>query len=312
MVEAEYVEFTIPYLLKLKDSFGKNPEWRFEIEREGQVAELRFRKEKSDDFDYTAFPKGDRSGKLCWTKVQVRFPGGLSNEGQSEHGPLIEASRSAINRFLEVYRAIMGDEWIRDLAFQNIVEFTVYWDLGSEIKSDIVYVPNDTFGDFEIDTERRDKIQQYLDNGIGINPSKKMDLDTQEKIHRGEYDLAVINADRLFEFWAINTFVYLKENRGASTEDAIELVTENKFTNVISNYYRDHLGFDFQDTTEYEDWREETRKLRNKVIHEGWHITEKEAQKAYQASQKAIAAIMEEFKEELRGTNLFAEIDYPD
>jgi hypothetical protein len=33
MVDTEYVEFTIPYLLKLKDSFDKNPEWRFEIER---------------------------------------------------------------------------------------------------------------------------------------------------------------------------------------------------------------------------------------------------------------------------------------
>lgn len=312
MVDAEYVEFTIPYLLKLKDSFDKNPEWRFEIEREGQIAELRFRKEKSHDYDFSAFPEGDRSGKLCWTKVQVRFPGGLSKEGRSEDGPLIEASKKAINRFLEVYRAVMEDEWIRDLAVQNIVEFTVYWDLGSEIESSTVYVPNETFGDFGLDIEKRDKIQRYIDEGTNINPSKRIDLDTQEKIHRGEYELAVINADRLFEFWAINTFVYLKENRGSSTEDAIELATENKFTNIISNFYRDHLGFNFQETTEYKNWKEETHELRNNVIHEGWHITEEESQKAYNASLKAIAAITEEFKEELRGTNLFAEIEHHD
>ncbi|TKX72603.1 hypothetical protein EXE46_15655 [Halorubrum sp. GN11_10-6_MGM] len=238
MVESEYVEFTIPYLLKLKDSFEKNPEWRFEIEREGQIAELRFKKEKSSDFDYTAFPEGDRSGNLCWTKVQVRFPGGLSQENRTNDGLLIEASQKSINRFLEVYRAVMEDEWIRDLAFQNIVEFTVYWGFDSKVESKTVYVPNETFGESGIDSETRDKIQMYLNEDIRINPPKKMDLDTQEKLHRGEYELAVINADRMFEFWAVNVFVYLKELRGTSSNEAVELVTENKFTNVIGSFVR--------------------------------------------------------------------------
>lgn len=310
MINSEYVEFTIPYLLKVKDSFEQNPDWRFEVDRDGVKAELRFKKEKSEGYTFSAFPEGDRSGNLCWTKVQVRFSDGLSQDGRSSEGTLIEASLGAINRFLEVYRAVMEDEWIRDLAFQNIVEFTVYWDTGSEVESETVYVPNETFGEFEMDLEARDQIQKYIDESIRINPAKKMDLDTKEKIHRGEYDLAVINADRLFEFWAINVFVHIKDSRGESADDAVELVTDNKFTNVISNFYNDHLGFDFKGTTEYEDWKKHTHELRNNVVHEGWHVTEEEAQRAYDASIRAIAKIIEEFKDELKGTNLFAEIDY--
>lgn len=310
MVNSEYVEFTIPYLLKIKDSFEQNPDWRFEIERKGVVAELRFKKEKSEGYTYSAFPEGDRSGNLCWTNVQVRFTGGLSEDGKTPDGSLIEASLYAINRFLEAYRAVMEDEWIRDLALQNIVEFTVYWDTGSEVESQTVYVPNETFGEFDLDVESRDQIKKYLDEGTHINPAKKIDLDTQEKIHRGEYDLAVINADRLFEFWAINVFVYIKESRGEPTDDAIELATNNKFTNLISNFYRDHLGFDFQATTGYEEWKEYTHELRNNVVHEGWHVTEEEAQRAYNASMKAIAEIIEEFEDELQGTNLFAKVDH--
>lgn len=310
MVNSEYVEFTIPYLLKIKDSFEQNPDWRFEIDQEGVIAELRFKKEKSETYTYSAFPEGDRSGNLCWTKVQVRFTGGLSKDGKSPDGTLIEASLQAINRFLEVYRAVMEDEWIRDLAFENIVEFTVYWDTGSEVESKTVYLPNETFGELEMDVETRDQMQKYLDERIRINPAKKMDLDTQEKIHRGEYDLAVIIADRLFEFWAINVFVHLKDSRGESVDDAVELVTNNKFTNVISNFYRDHLGFDFQATTGYEEWKEYTHELRNNVVHEGWHVSEEEAQRAYDASMRAIAEIVEEFEDELQGTNLFVEIDH--
>lgn len=200
----EYVEFRIPYLLKLKDSIEKNPDWRFEVEREGIIAELRFKKERLEGFDYTAFPEEDRSGQLCRTKVQVRFPDGLYGEGKTEDGHLIVASRKAINRFLEVYRAILQDEWVRDLAFENIVEFTIFWDDGEEVESKTVYVPNDTFAGAGIDEEGRDKIQKYLQEDIQINPTKNIDLDTQEKLHRGEYELAVVNADRLFEFWATN------------------------------------------------------------------------------------------------------------
>ncbi|WP_226013588.1 hypothetical protein [Halomicrobium salinisoli] len=311
MVEAEFVEFKIPYLLKLKDSIDENPDWRFEIDRGGQIAEIRFQKEKSKDYEYTAFPEGDRSGRLCWTKVQVRFPGGLNEDGKSVDGTLIRASREAINRFLEAYRAVMEDEWIRDLAFQDIVEFEVYWDHGSDVENNTVYVPNDTFGGSGLDEQKKDKIQEYLDDDVRINSAKRMDLNTQEKIHRGEYELAVINADRLFEFWAVNVFVYLKEQRGTPTEEAVSLVTNNGIKNIISNFYQDHLGSDFKNTDEYEEWSKKTHDLRNNVIHEGWQVTEEEAQDAYDASLSAIATISEEFEDELRGTTLFPEVDYP-
>lgn len=312
MVDEEYVEFEIPYLLKLEDSIEQNPDWRFEIENDGQIAELRFRKEKSENYEYTAFPAGDRSGNLCWTKVQVRFPGGLSGDGRTEDGSLIEASREILNRFLEAYRAVMADEWIRELAFQDIVEFTVYWDLGSKTESRTVYVPNETFGSPSLEVETRDEIQRYLYEDITINPSKRIDLNTQEKIHRGEYELAVINAARHFEFWAKNIFVYLKEQRGTAPDEAVNLVIGVNISNLACNFFRDHLDFDFQKTDEYEMWSEQTQDIRNNVIHEGWHISEEQAQQAYQASLKAIARITEEFEDDLQGTGMAPDVTYPD
>lgn len=96
------------------------------------------------------------------------------------------------------------------------------------------------------------------------------------------------------------------------TDEAIELAKEPKFSNLIANYFRDHLDFDFQSTDEYDDWKNDAHELRNKVVHEGWHVTEEEARNAYDAVQRAIAVLIERFDEELQGTNLYADIEWPD
>lgn len=309
MIDEEYVEFTIPYLLEVEDSIEGNVDWRFHLELHETQGELRFQKEMANRYEYSAYLRGDRSGNYCRTRVQVRFPDGLRNSGkQAESGPLIEAARDFLNRFLEVYRALVGDVWVRHLALEEIVKFDVHWitDSGEECQS--FWVPNETFSELRVDAELRDKIQHYFDEGLDINPAKKIDFDTQEKIDRGEYELAVINADRLVEFWAINVYVFLRESRGASLEEAIELVKDSKFTNVAANFFRDHLDFDFQSTEGYSEWKENTHELRNHVVHEGWHVNEEEAVEAHVSAKKAIAEILTEFEDELKRTNLFAEV----
>lgn len=327
-VQYEWVCFDIPFFLQVPDSFKENEVARFYPSINGNTAELRFKREAreargSETFGMAA---GDRLGNVSYTKVRVGLGDDVLSEApdpseglnvltsdlRGRDGYLIENAIDFLNRFLRVYRLSLGYYWIRPVTPHEIVSFelvSVHDDGDTEgrhrkIVPGALKPPSAT-----ISSEECGRLNYILQNEIPVAISDEIDLDTQDKIDLKETNLAVLNAERLFEIWLKNAFEVILAERGWKDDDIDDLLKNdrdeyNKLTNIAKNFTDHHLGFAFGETEEYQNWETKTHDLRNAVAHEGYTANKEEAVNAYKASVDAILCLSGEFEDELSGSEL--------
>lgn len=322
----EWVCFDIPFFLQVPDSFEENETARFYPSIHGDTAELRFKRESVETRGGETFgmAAGDRLGNVSYTKVRVGLGGdvlskapepsqgryALTSDLRGRDGHVIERAVRFLNRFLRVYRVALGYYWIRPLTPSEIVSFELVSVNSSgdterrhrKITPESLKPPSAT-----ITVEECKALNGVLQKESPVMLTKEIDLDTQDKIDLEEANLAVLNAERLFEIWVKNAFESILVERGWSDAETENLLKNERgeyerLTNIVGTFINHHLGFAFEETEEYEVWKKETHTLRNAVAHEGYNASREEAIDAYTASVEAILCLSDQFEDELSGT----------
>lgn len=340
-IEEVRVRFDIPYLLQVEDSLGEQAD-PYLINLDGIPANVYFKKVPggSDGVSIAGRMIGDRLGNVSQTTVLVQFNEQLMREipeeqietsapdsvihrsgtpGKGYRGLVVESAVEVVNRFLRVYKYVTVSYWMRDLFPYEIFSFDIkeFKNDGEEYEMTYEYSnsPFESFGSI-IEDEKENEIRHLLKNQEVLSLYSKLELDIINKISLGQYSLAVVNAQRLFEIWTKHAARILLEKE-YNKEKAVELIWDDGkyegLKQLSHNFFPQHLDYDFAGTDQYDRWESAYNNIRNKVTHEGHTASHEEATKMYEACQSAQQAIHNRFEEELKGTDLeSAEMDVPE
>lgn len=330
-IVAEWVEFEIPFLIQVEDSFDGNEHTRFQVERNDIPAEFQFekqvREEEGRPGSMFGLVEGERLGNVSYTKVRIGFAQPFINsldeeyqssfekitEGgqarlisslESREGYIIKEAVNYLNLFLDRYRASFDYYWIRQLKPSEIAYFTLHSvaEDGSEHKHGVMYAQDGlTPGSVTLDEQQYKILQSRLHDNHEIPAPVSLELDAKDKLDLGEYRLCVILSETMFESFLKTNLRQIMEAEGKSPEEI-----ENAFRRGDGDYKgivrvakdaHKTLHFDFEGTDEYENWRQKTRDVRNDVVHDGYMPTDNEARKALNAASNAIELLSEEMAE---------------
>lgn len=216
-----------------------------------------------------------------------------------------------LNRFLNYYRFFENEYWIQPLTPQMIQKFHLWrnttdgfdrhrvrnW-IGGPIKG----------GEADVET-----IQEAALSMMDLPLVQKLQLDARDNIERSNYAIGVIQSGQLMELWSQYAFIIIAKQQGHTEKQAKELIKFDSDRSIkppnIFDKYRKELGYDFKSTDQYDDWNENTRKLRNNVVHEGYEPARSEASEAFKGTMEAILEIQDHFRSELESGQID---DYPD
>lgn len=329
------LQFDIPYHIQVEDSFKGNQEKRFYPIIDDIPAELRFESnpESKMEVGTAGSVAGDRHGNFGHSSVQVWFDGrfiGTIPEDMDDEMPidtepvfhmgqprgtdryLIENAVSYLNKFLRVYRASTNFYWITALSPHEIGRFGVVecHEDGTE-DSRLRFVTQSALKSGPMDKAVLDRVRKGIQLPSPITLYNELDLNGEDKIDRGDFNSAIIDSAILFESWVEQAYQIIAVEHGKSEQEALEDITkggDSDETLSPKNIITDHLsnfGFDFSATDEFEAWDNDTRVIRNKVVHDGYQASQEEARNAKDAVTAALVRLSDEFKDELQGTTLF-------
>lgn len=325
-VVAAWVDFKIPFLIQVEDSLDR-PKYAFQVTKGGIPAELRIEKkaETSETHGGTMFGlvEGERLGNISYSVVRIGFAepyfDSFGDKYETEYEEISEGSRQVLsnsldtlrgkvardavewtNLFLEKYRTTFGYYWIRRLKPSEIAHFTLTFvaENGDEYTDGFMYAQDGlTPGSTTMDDAQRAILQSRLTDQQSIPTTLSLKLDAQGKLDIGEYRLAVLLAGTMFESFLKTSLREVMESEGRS-EEYIENAFEyddGDYKSVVTLAKGCHktFHFDFAGTEEYEDWSEDTRGLRNDVIHQGYQPSEGEAERAVESAEAAVNVLAE-------------------
>jgi len=334
-----FVDFNIPYLLQVEDSLEGEGE-PYLIGLDGIPAEIYFKKvpKGSSGISIAGQMIGDRLGNVSETAVRVHFDERLIQEIPEERieksppdsvvyqsgshnedyrGFIVESAVAAVNRFLRVYKNVTVSYWMRNLLPYEIFSFKIKEFREDGEQKEVTYEysnsPFEGFGSL-IEEQQDDKIRHALKTEEEVPLDSEMELETINKISLGEYNLAVLNAQRLFEIWVKNTALTLLEQEYSEQRAEELMINDGEYVPMgqTFNYFDHHLDYDFTATDEHDRWRSAYKQIRCEVAHAEYIATNQEANEMYEACQSAQLVIYKEFEEELKGTRLeLGERDVP-
>jgi len=326
------VQFDIPYHIQVLDSFKENKESRFHPVIDQIPAEIRFKSNVEDTAGVAiaGTAAGDRHGNLGYSSVQVWFDSRFINQMPSEFeddlpasdslkfhmGPLIgkngyviKNSVKYLNKFISVYRHCTKFYWIKPLAPHAITRFQIIerFEDGSE-EGRTQFVTKSAVKSGPLQDELLQRIRHFVLNDMPDNLFYELILDAEDKIDRGEYNSAIIDSATMFEMWIKSAFEIAAVDQGYSKQESVNMITKGDDSddylnpkNIVSDQFP-KLGHDLSSLDVFDNWDKHTRKVRNKVIHEGYDACFEEAREAQDAAVSAVYEFAQELDEELEGT----------
>lgn len=244
---------------------------------------------------------GDRTGRATFSSVQVLIK--LEQINEEYHWsmePFVEVAVNTVNRFLEHYKVICKRPYIRPVTPAVIQEFrigtrlsdgqTTWQEFGTGTG------PAKGFGGAIGDDEEK----QLRDALLKVEPPQvddMLEMEILDHLDLREWRLAVIESAVLFEAW-LTRFLrdYLKKAGVAEPDINNRLVNASgiphSITRIAKRMLRDETGYDFEVTTEYNDWALKVRDLRNEIVHgKRFDVSREDAYASYNASKAAINII---------------------
>ena len=218
-----------------------------------------------------------------------------------------------LNRFLQYYRFFENEYWIQPLTPQMIQKFHLWRNTADGF--DRYRVRNWIGGPIRGGEADIQTIQEAALSTVDLPLVQKLKLDAIDNIKRSNYMIGVIQSGQLMELWSQYAFIIIAKQQGDTEKSAKELIKFDSERSIkppnIFDKYRKELGYDFKSTDQFDDWDENTRKLRNDVVHEGYGPTRSEASQAFKGTMEAILEIQAHFRSELKSGQIDDHTDQP-
>lgn len=325
-------QFDIPYHIQVLDSFKENKESRFYPVIDGIPAEIRFKSNVEDTagIAIAGTAAGDRHGNLGYSSVQIWFddkfisqmPTEFEDEPPAadslkfhmgplvgEKGHIIKNSVEYLNKFINVYRHCTKFYWVKPLSPHTITRFQIIERLedGSE-EAKMQFVTKSAVKSGPLQDKILERIRHFTSNGMPDNLFYELILDAEDKIDRGEYNSAIVDSATMFEVWIKSAFEIAAVDQGYSDQESTNMITKGGDSEDYlspKNIVRDQfpkLGHNLSDLEIFGEWDNNTRKVRNKVVHKGYNASFEESREAQDAAVSAVFKFAQELDEELEGT----------
>lgn len=228
---------------------------------------------------------GDRWGRLHHTAVNVIFP----YSTPQDYSPIIETdmrkdSIEIINRLLIVYSYVTNDP------IQKLAQVDIFSESYRHFDSQGKDVPGLAFslsgggnfmkmGGAALTPEPQlTEIKKMLEENTKIPIYDELILNSKNHLFYDSPRLAVIEANTAFEVF-VNILIYSGYKKKNYATEKIENILETPFSNLLKDHIRQVTSCDFENTAEYNNWKDNAYEIRNKIIHEGIEITKNDATK---------------------------------
>lgn len=333
------VKCEVPYLIRTDNP--ENDEFEFfSIPTGDYTAEIGFRMAPgggSGNITTAGAADEDRLGHMSTTHVKTKLdkkflesipdnvqqlPDSLvfqmGSGGLGEPSYIAEEVTNSINKFLNIYRANTESYWMRNLLPHDIFDFLIvkFDEEGNRSEqhhkhtAGAMTAMGSTLSDEEVS-----EIQNMLDNQKTSSIYSRLQLKLRDQISLNEYALAVVDSQRLMESWIKEAFEHLLQTvEGYSRTDAKDTARNGgDFKNFhnIRGMYNSKLGFNLESTTEFNDWDNIAKDLRNDIVHEGYEPSRKEAIETVKINNKLMLRVKSEFGNDLHN-DLLAISELPD
>ena len=198
----------------------------------------------------------------------------------------IDYSVNATNRLIDFYRLTMHKPEIQNIQKSEIVHFLLNDNTSiSETKSPL------SCGYSQDDLAREEQLKNILLGNRELDILEQLLLDSNQKLNRGHWKLAVLEVSSFFEAW-VNHFIRKKLTLNGKGEAYIDQVFLNgngvpkSIWNLVTKVLKDELSIDLETSAneKLQNWKENGKNLRNKIAHGKMvELTKDEAYKAYYA-----------------------------
>lgn len=330
------VECEIPFLIRTGDHKTDDFDF-FSVPTQDYTAKIGFRMVPGGGKENVKIAGGfdeDRLGHMSTTRVKAEFDKefieSIPNEvyrlpesverqvgksGNTENAYVIEEVTKCVNIFIDIYRTNTGSYWMRRLLPHDIFDFDITRvnEEGKKSEQHHKHTASamtgmaGTLSDKEVS-----EIKDMLESGEKPSIYSRLQLRVRDYISLGEYDIAVVDSQRLMESWLKEAFEHLLvEVKEYSQSEAEETARHDdgsfKDTYAVKGMYNSKLGFTLEDTTEFQQWDNSAKDLRNDIVHEGYEPTENETVEAVKIHNDLILRVKSEFESTLRSDLLAVE-----
>lgn len=240
--------------------------------------------------------EGDRTGRASFSSVRVNFDLRIFDSKYFFNTKyFVNLAMDSVNKFIEHYRIATGKHYIRPVTPAIIQSFTIFNESNEQPTFVQHYVTDKAVleveeaysslppSSYHMDATMRgmggaipddvdESLRETLDKDIEPSIIGTLHLEVKDKLDLREWRLAAIEAAVLFE-----TFLNIKLRDAYRAQGIPESDIEDKFhkndrfRTPLSSYaiakqlIEDSTGFDFASTTEFQEWSDKTKDLRNEV-----------------------------------------------
>jgi len=268
--------------------------------------------------------EGDRTGRASFSSVRVNFDLRIFDSKYFLNTKyFVNLAIDSVNKFIEHYRIATGKYYIRPVTPAIIQSFTIFNEYNNEQPAFVQHYVTDK-AVLEVDESSTTlppysyhmdavmhgmggaipdvidaSLRENLDKDIEPPIIETLHLEVKDKLDLREWRLAAIEAAVLFE-----TFLNIKlrdvyRAQGMPDSDIEDKFHKNdRYRSPLSSYamakllIEDATGFDFFSTTEFQEWSDNTKDLRNEVVHgKKYKVTKEEAQLSFKCVEKSIGLI---------------------
>ena len=281
------VRYKLPISFDVCDSIGSDTKGEpYLINIDNIPAQIRFKRiyenRWGNGFDYPSYSKieEDRSGILSHSYIEVWFDNQMIDSDKINKklisiipDQFVAISIDYLNKFINIYRRISNQFWLRNIIRNYIFNFEYYLIDSNDNKKHITKLisngPIYFNGGEEFKLEKKD---EELLRVLILHPyysfKDEMISIILDNFSLGRYNLALTQGATLFE-----NFIYseLKNTLSKTKLDKIKKKEECGcfvgISEICTRGLKEFYNFDFENTKEWEDIKEFVLKPRNKIVH---------------------------------------------
>lgn len=267
--------------------------------------------------------EGDRTGRASFSSVRVNFDLQIFDSKHYLNTKyFVNLAIDVVNKFIEHYRVATGKYYIRPVTPAIIQSFTIFNEYNEKPTFVQHYVTDKTILEVEevsstlpapsyfmdammhgmggaIPDDIDNSLREILDKDIEPSIIETLHLEVKDKLELREWRLAAIEAAVLFE-----TFLNIKLRDAYKAQGISDSDIEDRFHKndrlrtplssfaIAKNLIQDATDFDFASTVEFQEWSDNTKDLRNDVVHgKKYRVTKEEAELSYKCVENSINLI---------------------
>ena len=234
---------------------------------------------------------------LSYTRVSIEFTRKIeaAEPTENETETARNSARRYLNRFLDAYRYVSKDTRVRCLSqaeFHKVrSRHALHFVTRSRVKKRVVQKMGVMFDEQdplclgkteEIPLAQIEELTTRLESGQEPLPEWLLLLNAESYIRSGEYKLAVIDMNTALDIVSERQAFHWLTHKGTSKKDSETCLNKMFTMTIVEQILIPAIPESARGSFRWEDWRQQCRPLRNRVVHDGYEPTCDEAEASYE------------------------------